>query len=47
VIERRLEDDDPNEIVAFLDSFDEPVRVTLETTGNRYWLADLIEEAGV
>jgi len=46
VIERRLEHDDPDSIVAFLESFDEAVRVTLETTGNWYWLADLIEAAG-
>lgn len=46
VTERRLEHDDPDGIAAFLESFDEAVRVTLETTGNWYWLADLIEESG-
>lgn len=46
VVERRLEHDDPDGIVAFLKSFDEAVRVTLETTGNWYWLADLVEESG-
>jgi len=46
LIERRLEHDDPESIGAFLESFDAAVRVTLETTGNWYWLADVIEEAG-
>jgi len=46
VVERRLEHDDPEEIAAFLESFDAAVRVTLETTGNWYWLADLVEESG-
>jgi len=46
VIERRFEHDDPDAVTAFLASFDDDVRVTLETTGNWYWLADLIESAG-
>lgn len=44
--ECRLEHDDPERIVAFLTSFDDPVRVTIETTGNWYWLADLVEQTG-
>jgi transposase len=46
VLERRLEHDDEEEIRSFVGSFDGPVRVTLETTGNWYWLADLVEDAG-
>lgn len=46
VAERRFEHDDPQSIRSFLESFEGPVRVTLETTGNWYWLADLVEEAG-
>src|SRR3972149_778281 len=46
VVERRLEHDDEESIRSFLRSFEGPVRVTLETTGNWYWLADLVEDAG-
>jgi transposase len=46
VVERRLEHDDVESIRSFLRSFEGPVRVTLETTGNWYWLADLVEDAG-
>ena len=46
VFEQRLEHDAPERIVSFVGSFGPPVRVTLETTGNWYWLADLVEEAG-
>ena len=46
VVERRLEHDDAESILSFLRSFEGPVRVTLETTGNWYWLADLAEDAG-
>lgn len=46
LIERRLEHDDEDEIRSFVGSFEGPVRVTLETTGNWYWLADLVEDAG-
>ena len=46
VAEERFEHDEPERITTFLRSFEEPVRVTLETTGNWYWLADLVEEAG-
>ena len=46
VVEGRLEHDDEASIVSFLRSFEDPVRVTLETTGNWYWLADLVEETG-
>jgi transposase len=46
VVERRLEHDEPESIGQFVRSFDGPVRVTLETTGNWYWLADLVEDAG-
>ena len=45
-IEQRLEHDRADVITAFLKSFDDEVCVTLETTGNWYWLADLIEAAG-
>lgn len=44
--ERRLEHADEASIAAFVRSFDDAVRVTLETTGNWYWLADLVEDAG-
>lgn len=46
VVEQRLEHDDEESIRAFLGSFEGPIRVTLETTGNWYWLADLVEEEG-
>jgi transposase len=46
VVERRLEHDDEESIRSFLRSFDGPMRVTLETTGNWYWLADLVEDEG-
>jgi len=44
--ERRFEHEDEDAIRRYVGSFDGPVRVTLETTGNWYWLADLVEEAG-
>lgn len=46
ISERRFEHDDEDAISSFIGSFAMPVRVTLETTGNWYWLADLLEEAG-
>jgi transposase len=46
VVERRLEHDEEEAIRTFVRSFDGAVRVTLETTGNWYWLADLVEEEG-
>ncbi len=46
LVERRLEHDDTEAIRSFIDSFAGEVCVTLETTGNWYWLADLVEEAG-
>lgn len=46
MVERRMEHEDEEAITSFVRSFEGPVRVTLETTGNWYWLADLIEEAG-
>jgi transposase len=42
----RLEHDDPEMMRRYLRSFGEPVRVTLESTGNWYWLVDLAEEEG-
>jgi len=42
----RLEHNDPDVIRRYLRSFGEPVRVSLESTGNWYWLVDLAEEEG-
>ena len=46
VKQTRLEHDDPDAIRAFVASLGPQVRASLETTGNWYWLADLLEEEG-
>ncbi|MCD6283274.1 IS110 family transposase [bacterium] len=43
---RRLEHDDPQAIRSYMASLGPQVRASLETTGNWYWLADLLEEEG-
>ena len=45
-VAQRLEHDDPDAIVRFVRSFGPDVRVSLETTGNWYWLVDLLEDCG-
>jgi len=42
----RLEHNQPERIRNYIRSFGPGVRVVLETTGNWYWLVDLIEEEG-
>jgi transposase len=42
----RLEHDDPEAIRSYVASLGEDVIASLETTGNWYWLADLLEDAG-
>lgn len=42
----RLEHDDPEGIRSYVSSLGEDVVASLETTGNWYWLADLLEDAG-
>jgi len=42
----RLEHDAPERIGEYLRSFEAGTRVIVETTGNWYWLVDLIEETG-
>lgn len=44
--QRRLEHDDPEAIRAYVASLGPDVRASLETTGNWYWLADLLEDEG-
>ena len=44
---RRLEHSDPDRIAQYVRSLGDEVRVSLETTGNWYWLVDLLEEQGV
>lgn len=46
VTQRRLEHDDPDTIRSYVASLGPEVRASLETTGNWYWLADLLEDAG-
>ena len=43
----RLEHDDPEAIRSYVASLGPGVRASLETTGNWYWLVDLLEEEGV
>jgi transposase len=44
--EGRLEHNAPEEIRSYIRSLGPQVRVSLETTGNWYWLCDLLEEEG-
>ena len=44
--QRRLEHDDPEAIRSFVAALGPGVRASLETTGNWYWLADLLEDQG-
>jgi transposase len=44
--QRRLEHDDPDGILSYVASLGPGVVASLETTGNWYWLADLLEDAG-
>lgn len=46
VMETRLEHNAPDEIRDFIKSLGPEVRVSLEATGNWYWLFDLLEEEG-
>ena len=42
----RLRHDDPERIAQYVRSLGEEVRVSLETTGNWYWLVDLLQAQG-
>ena len=44
--QHRLDHDEPDAIRSFVASLGDEVRASLETTGNWYWLADLLEDAG-
>jgi transposase len=46
ITQTRVEHDGPEAIRAFVASLGPQVRASLETTGNWYWLADLLEDEG-
>jgi transposase len=46
VVQSRLEHDDADVIRSYVGSLGCDVRASLETTGNWYWLVDLLEDAG-
>jgi transposase len=46
VREGRFDHEAVDEMKAFVASLGSPVRANLETTGNWYWLADMLEDAG-
>jgi transposase len=46
VTDARLDHDDPEAIRSFVASLGPQVKASIETTGNWYWLADLLEDEG-
>jgi len=46
VTDARLHHDDPEAIRSFVASLGADVKASMETTGNWYWLADLLEDLG-